>query len=59
MRGSWHVYARIVFLFAGALFAETDEWERLMQCGQSLELAGNYREAAVSFRDAERIASSV
>jgi tetratricopeptide (TPR) repeat protein len=56
MRSSWPVYARSVFFFAGALLAESDEWERLMRSGQSLERAGNYREAAVSFRDAERIA---
>jgi tetratricopeptide (TPR) repeat protein len=41
-----------------AAFAETDEWQRLMEQGSALQVAGNYAEAANSFRDAARVAEA-
>jgi tetratricopeptide (TPR) repeat protein len=44
-----------VLVASGALFAQDDEWKRLMERGQALERDADYSQAAASYRDAVKI----
>jgi tetratricopeptide (TPR) repeat protein len=56
MKRTLEVCAVGVFLASGTLFAQGDEWKRLMARGQELERDANYSQAASAYVDAVRIA---
>ena len=43
-------------LASALVFAQNDEWKRMMQRGEALERAANYRQAAACYLDAVKIA---
>jgi tetratricopeptide (TPR) repeat protein len=55
MKRTLEVCAVGVFLVSGTLFAQDDEWKRLMEHGQALERHANYSQAASAYLDAVRI----
>ncbi|MGD0301900.1 MAG: tetratricopeptide repeat protein, partial [Bryobacteraceae bacterium] len=55
MKRTLEVCAVGVFLVSGTLFAQDDEWKRLMERGQALDRDANYGQAAAAYLDAVRI----
>ena len=55
MKRKLEVCAVGVLLTFGVLYAQDDEWQRLMERGQALERDANYSQAAAAYLDAVRI----
>ena len=56
MKRKLEVCAFGLLLTSSVLFAQGDEWKRLMERGQALERVANYSQAASAYLDAVRIA---
>jgi tetratricopeptide (TPR) repeat protein len=56
MKRRLEVCALAASLAAGVLFAQTGDWQRLMEQGQALARAASYGAAAAAYREALRIA---